>query len=119
MADLQKYEETFLRQTRDIAGKLQEVLKILISDLKNEVALREGERLAHVLKGSAALMRCENLSKLAEKIEEFFRKSLENTLEINQDILKEIENFCLVLLRTSNFEELQSVNFKIKDLNTI
>lgn len=104
MVDLKKYEATFLKQTKNIAKNLERFLKILSCNLDNEIAWQEGKRLSHTLKGSAALMKCENLSQLAKELEEFFSDRNFKKQRQVEHIISEI------LRRSDSFKGLQKIN---------
>lgn len=72
MANLKKYEPTFCLQTKNLAIALQDSLA------NND--FQECLRLAHTLKGSAALMGCPGLADFAQKAE----KSIKNKQDIDK-----------------------------------
>ena len=113
MADLKKYEALFLRNTKDLAQKLQKILKVLSRNSgQPETVLREGQRLAHIIKGSAALMDCKILSNLFVVVEEIFSQALKNHSKIKPQILTEMNQISLEILEVDNFKKFKDNNFQ-------
>lgn len=112
MTDLKKYESHFFKNTQNLFSKLHEYIKTLSKNTNQKTVLEDCHRVLHTIKGSAALMGCENLSHFAEQMEENFRNSIKNDQKIDTLIFKELELVCVEVLSTSDFESLKNINFK-------
>lgn len=113
MANYKKYQIFFCARTKKYAVELQKLLKILIQDPNPKAAdIRECQRLAHILNGSAGLMGCVGLAQQAEAMEIFFCDTNVTTVKINHQTLKKMEFLChKISLASDDFEKLKNADF--------
>jgi chemotaxis protein histidine kinase CheA len=107
MTDFKKYEALFVKNTKSLALELQEVLKVLEKTKTSKSDLLEGQRLAHVIKGSAAMMGLEVLSDSFAVGEKIFETAIQTDQVITLKAISRLNDNCQKILASKSFQDLK------------
>lgn len=113
MTNLEKYQPLFCQNTKKLANNLVITLSHKKSVSKSDII--ECQRLAHVIKSSAAMMKCENLSQLAEIIELLFARLIkESQLAKDQLVIEKIKSAAQAIAeKAGDYQKLKTTDFKL------
>ncbi len=84
--------EIFLEEAEEVTETLNEFWPQLVSDPADKEALTTVRRAFHTLKGSGRMVRAEFIGELAWSIENMFNRVLDNTIEIDANLIALVDH---------------------------
>ncbi len=105
----------FLLEAEDYINTLIEGIEELEAKGYNRETIQSLFRVTHTLKGSASLVKLENITKLSHKLEDFFEVLLNNEIEYNNTFIQYIKRIINSLVTLIN--EVSKNNHEVSELD--